>query len=304
MQTYKHSGSTPFSAVALCLIAGLTAAAIGGFIYAWSLWYIPFIYLNFLATLLYAAIVGWVVGGAAAAGKIRNLTVVGLLSLACMLFGIWIYWGTSIWAMFGVRTGLIAWSPQTLFGFGQDLYEKGSWGFKEGDPIKGPVLALIWLVESGMLLGIAFKTAVGCVNQPFCESCQKWTTAEKGVARFDALGDEPVWQRVITDDLPALGEVPLLAEDRSKFVRLDFAKCPACENSNFMTLQTVEITTDNKGNVKVKERPLITHAVLTAEQSQIIRYLASMASEPQTTPESGGDEDATVPEDETPAENS
>ena len=279
MEIYQHSGKAPLVSVLLSVAAGLIVALVGAFLYAWSVQWIPLIFLNFLATVFYAAIVGWAVGGVARAGKVRSLTAVGLASLLCMAAGVWLYWGASIWAMGGREVGWNAWRPDVLWAFVEHLYVNGSWGIKNGNPVTGLFLAAVWVVEIGMLLGIAWVTALACVGQPFCESCGQWTQTEKRVAAFDAEGHEPVWQRVITDDLPALGEVPLLVEDKAKYVRLDFAKCPNCENSNFMTLQAVHITTDNKGNVETIERKLIEHGVLTAEQSQIIRHLAAMAIE-------------------------
>ena len=283
-------------AVAASLLSGLLVALLGGFLYAWSVQWIPLIYINFLATLAYAAIVGGAVGVVARMGKIRSNLAVGLLTLFAMTVGIWLYWGASIWAMGGREVGINAWRPVVLSEFVQHLFEHGSWGLKNGAPVTGWFLVTVWIVEIGLLLGVAWATAVACVSQPFCESCNEWTETETAVARFDANGHESVWQRVITDDLPALGEVPLLTEDKPKFVRLDFAKCPKCENSNFMTLQAVEITTDSKGNTKTNERKLLSHGILTAEQSQIIRHLASMASEESVIQQPFTDEEAAAPE--------
>jgi len=279
METYRHSGRTPLGAAAISLLTGLFIALIGAFAYAWSVQWIPLIYINFLATLAFGALVGGAVGVVARVGRIRSDAVVGLIALFCMAVGVWLYWGASFWAMFGPEAGLRPWGPTLLSAYVQHLFENGSWGLKDGDPIKGWFLTAVWVVEIGLLFVVAWATALACVNQPFCESCGEWTETESAVARFDAKGDEAVWQRVITDDLPALGEVPLLSEDKPNYVRLDFAKCPKCEHSNFMTLQAVEITTDSKGNTKTKERKLLVHGILTAEQSQIIRHLATMTEE-------------------------
>ncbi len=296
MQTYKHSGVAPVGSLIKCLLAGLAAAAIGAFVYAWATQWIPIIYLNLLGTLAFGWLVGWIVGVLANLGRVRNSLVVGAIAAFCMTVGLWAYWGASIWAMGGTELGVSAWSPLVLLAFAQHLYENGSWGFKNGAPVTGPFLAGIWLLEAGTLYYMSVKQALGQVRIPYCEQCGEWTEVELAVAAFDATGQEPVWQRVITDDLPALGEVPLLVEDKSNYVRLDFAKCPKCEHSNFMTLQAVSITVNNKGETKTKEKTLISHGVLTAEQSEIIRHLAAMAVEETTTLEPETPDEAAVAE--------
>ena len=57
---------------------GLIAGVAGGLIYAYGVVYIPIIYLNFILTALFGALIGAAVGLGARAGKVRSAWYAGL----------------------------------------------------------------------------------------------------------------------------------------------------------------------------------------------------------------------------------
>jgi hypothetical protein len=278
MQRYRHSGIVPLSGAIKTLVFGCAAALVLGFINAYAVAWVPFIYLNFLFTLLFGGAVGMGVNLGIRSGKVRSGWFAGLAALLCMTVGLYVYWGASIWALGGQRIGLRAWSPLVIVELVNALFENGSWGLSDNAPVKGWPLVAVWVVEAGVLYFIAWATALSALMQPFCERCRAWTSMQQGIVRFAGNGGESVWQRIADGDLPALGEVTVLADEPPRFVRLDMARCPHCAESNFLTLKAVELTTDNEGKVKTKERSIVEHAILSSAQVEIIGHLQAEAA--------------------------
>jgi hypothetical protein len=261
MQTYSHSGSVSAGGAAATAMLGAAVAAVGGIIYAYAFYWIPFVYINFLIAIAFAMAMGMAVCVQARRAKIRNNLFVRVMAIAVALFGLYVYWAAYCWALAGIgNVGWWAFWPPTLASFGQLLFENGSWGIK-GGVVKGWVLVGFWVAEAAMVLWFTVSAALGDALRPFCESCNEWTEIEPGVARLTASGDEPTWQQVMAGDLDALAEFLPASPTAAQFFRLDVARCQRCEQSRFLSLAAINITVDKKGKTSEKERQLITNAV-------------------------------------------
>jgi len=295
MQTYSHGGAVPAGGAIATVVAGSATAAIGGIIYAYAFRWIPIVYVNFIITLVFGGAMGYVVCAQAQRGKIRNNTFVCVTAFLVGLLGLYVYWAAYLWALAGIRNvGLWAFWPPVLVGFGQHLFEKGSWGLK-GDTVTGWILVGVWVIEAGTVLWFAVSTALGESRRPFCESCHEWTEIEPGVARLVATGDEPAWQQVLAGDLPSLAEFPAASPGVQQFVRLDAARCPKCEHSRFLTVSAVQVTIDKKGNAKETERRLISNAVLRPGQFAVVEACGQLYRQAQSGPVDDEPEDVTEP---------
>ena len=148
MKTYSHSGAVPVSGGLLTVAAGILAAAILAPIYAYSFRYIPIIYLKVFITLAFGAGIGFAVATAARWGKVRSNFFLGAITLLSTLLGVYLYWAAYLCALAGIdQVGPLALFPPVLVEFSRQLFENGSWGMQEGEPIKGWFLATIWLIE-------------------------------------------------------------------------------------------------------------------------------------------------------------
>lgn len=175
---------------------------VGGAIYTYGITYIPLVYINFLLTAGYGLALGLAVGSAAKAGKLRNNFVLTSLVFIFGLLGIYVAWGVAPLARVGTEVGLNGFHPLLMLGYMQLLYENGSWGMGDGEPVKGVFLAAIWLLEAAVILGVAVTTARRMtVKLPFCDQCDQWTTVEEGVVHFAARCKDPAWDRVLMGDL-------------------------------------------------------------------------------------------------------
>ncbi len=279
MQKYSHSGVIPIGGALLCLVGSALVTAITAVIYALIIRYIPFVYLNFLATLGFGFVMGVAVMIFAQLGKIRSKTFVHFAWLITLLFGMYVYWGASVWTRDGLQVGLSAFDPQVIWDFGERLFEKGTWGIFGNAAVTGWFLVAFWVAEVGVLGWTSYSTALSEVDQPFCETCNEWTEIEKGVALFQATGSEPEWDNLKLGDYSALNRIPLLTSSLSEYVRLDVAACPKCINSNFLIVQQVHSKVDSDGDESTTETRLLSNIILSGEQLAFVRELVDRAAE-------------------------
>jgi len=288
MQTYSHSGAVPVAGAIMTVLVGLFTAAIGGIVYAYAFYWIPFVYLNFLITLAYAGATGLAIAVAARKGKVRNNWFITIVAFFVALFGLYVYWAAYLWALAGIQNiGLAAFSPAVLIGFGKHLFEKGSWGIKDVT-VTGWFLVAFWIAEALLVLRVTISAALAEARRPFCEPCSDWTEIEEDVARLAATGEEPAWQQVFAGDLPSLAEFPAAGSEAHQYVRLDVARCPRCEQSRFLSVSAVKITVDKKGKTKEDIRRLLTNATLTPAQFAVVEACSSLYRH-QPTPEAGAE---------------
>lgn len=218
------------------------------------------------------------VGSAAKAGKLRNNFVLASLAFIFGLLGIYVAWGVDPLARVGTEVGLAGFHPLAMLGYMQLLYERGSWGMGDGEPIKGVFLAAIWLLESAVILGVALTTARRMTAKlPFCDQCEQWTTVEEGVVHFAARCKDPAWDRVLMGDMTALNELEFGVTDEGAAARLDLATCAGCAHSNFLTVHAATYTVDKKGNLSEKLTPVFVNLQLDEAGVELMRERAHQA---------------------------
>jgi hypothetical protein len=145
---------------------------------------------------------------------------------------------------------------------------------KRQQKAKGWLLVIVWIAEGVCVTGIIVATARSDAQRPFCETCLEWTNSEKGLMYLAADGNEPTWQEVLGGDLTALAVFERAFEHTSPHVRLDLARCPKCEHSNFVSLTAVTITTDKKGKEKTTERSPITSGAISDPEAVFLGEFA------------------------------
>jgi hypothetical protein len=288
MQRYSHSGIVPATGAINTLLAGLSAAVIGGVVYAFLAYWLSWGPLRLLLMLVYACAVGFVIAAMANQGKIRSSLFNTAIALACVVLGMWVYWGSFDVARNGIVVAPTAWTPAGLVRSGADLFEKGSFTLKRRQKIDGWPLVFFWIAEGVCVSGIVVALARIDADRPFCETCQEWTESQRGLMYLAADGNEPTWQEVLSGELPALAVFDRASRVTSPHVRLDLARCPKCTHSNFVSLTAVTITKDKKGNEKTKERALITNGAITDPEAV---FLAEFAKQLGGGGEDGDDDD-------------
>ena len=278
MQRYTHSGVIPIGGAILCLVGSAVATAAVAFVYAFIIRWIPWAYLNFLATLGFGMWIGFCVAVLCKMGKIRSNFFVLFAWLVTFAVAYYAYWAASYWAHNGFGMGLRVLDPMVLAAFAEELFDKGSFGLF-GANIDGWVLVAFWVVEIGCLLWFSYSIAVAEMNQPFCETCNEWTETEKGVAMYNSFGSEPEWDHLKQGDYSVLTRIPMLAASLPHYVRVDVEHCPKCGNSNFMNIYKVAVTKDDDGDESTEEEKILSNVILSHEQLTFVRELVDRAAD-------------------------
>lgn len=271
METYRHSGSVPLGGFLSTFLIGTTAAAIGGIIYAYAIYYVPIIYLNLLLTVGFGIAMGALVGAMARRGCIRNTFVVAVLGLGAGIVGVYAAWVGTMLAL-GLADGLRTADPMRIMTVMKFLYMVGYWEF-HGDTLKGVPLALVWLLEAGTIVFLATRSARAAIAQlPFCERCGQWTETEQGVQHLLLRPeDEIALDRITAGHVATLNDMERLGDEGGDHVQLDLATCPSCSDSNFLTVKAVRLSVDRKGQVKAATQTLLMHGLIGENDVALVR---------------------------------
>jgi hypothetical protein len=291
MQRYTHSGIVPVSGAITTVLVGLTAAVLGGLVYAVAAYWISWGIMRLVMMGVYAAVVGVAIGIAANAGKIRSPLFITVVALVCAGLGLWTYWGGYDVARNGLGVAAVAWTPDRLVEHGQELFKEGTFTLRGKGRTNGWLLAIVWVIEAVCVTFIIVALARTDAQRPFCESCLAWTGSTSGLLLVAADGNEPPWQEVLAGDLTAIAAFQPADPTDSPHVRLDLARCPKCQHSNFVTLTAVTLKTDSKGNTKTIERQLLVNGLITDPEAEFLNAFSERLHGNEEGDEKGYDED-------------
>ncbi|HEX7900118.1 MAG TPA: hypothetical protein VF950_20285 [Planctomycetota bacterium] len=268
-ELYKHSGAVTLTGTLMGLVAGGVAAVALAFVYTYAVVWIPFIYVNFLLTLIFGVGVGFAVAAGAKAGKLRNMAVAGLLGAFCGLLGLYVAWAIHPMAQFSLTPEF---DPSKLMEYMGAVYEKGTWGISRSGPVSGILLGIIWAVEAGIIvLGAALVPPGRLGDLAFCEPCDVWTRVQTGVRTISLAGVDPILARIGEGDVAALRETKPSDAADAGYVRVDLSTCPNCANSAYLTLTLVQKKVDEKGKESTEEKAVLQNLVLAAADVGIVK---------------------------------
>ena len=265
---YEHSGTVGALGPLMVALLGLSAAVLTGAIYGYALNYIPFIYLNFILTLVFGAAVGYAVGKGAKFGKIRSAKFTGLFGLVAGLLALYVSWVSWIHA----------WSGQEIlassFGETTDIMaaiaEEGAWSIFGMTP-SGIGLYAIWAIEAVIIVGLASMVAAGSIaTTPFCEACNCWVNKLKTVSGLTVVEDhgEMISQLEAAD----FSSLEALKTDGSEqqFTKVDLLHCPGCNDFHSLTLTAVTVIVDEDGDTNEDEEEIVENLLITAEDHKLL----------------------------------
>ena len=303
MQRYEHSGAVPLTGILVFLPIAVVGAILG-VVYDYLIVWIPLIYINFLVTAGFGALLGGICGRAARAGKIRNTPVTAVLTFVIALVAYYASWAVDPLARFGPADGAILISPIILAQYIEAFFQQGTWTLFGDQSVSGIFLAAVWLVEAAVIFGGATVIAVSMTrNHPFCEMCHRWTTKEDDVRRMSLIGAEPAAiENISAGKIDVLEKLAKALDEEAAYLRVDLASCPDCSQSSYVSVQLVSSSVDKKGNESTATKAVLENlsvdAAETERVSQVGRErtneeLAKLLGEDVTD---GGDADDSDPE--------
>jgi hypothetical protein len=266
MNYYKHSGDITMGGLLNGMATGVVVALVLSIPFAYINVYIPFVYLTILATVGYAGVTGWLSAKVARAGDLQSVgmyILIGLVSGIAAEYFNWVAW------IFAVsRQQALIFNPVGLVAAARQILPEGTWGLRGNEAVSGIPLLCIWIIEAGMIIGIAtYITYRGLVQFICCPECKKWFDRPTKTVHFK-MSDKP---ELVTfhlrslqfKSLTDLGKADLAVDRRYFAVELYF--CPACSKFGCFTVKSVE-TVIKKDKAETKEKVLINRLILPMDR--------------------------------------
>ncbi len=260
---YRHSGKFGIHGPVLAVLAAVVVGYPLGILYAYLVKWIPFVYLNLFITIGYGFAFGLMTAPLLKFAKVRNGPVALLTGLAVGFCASYLSWNGYVHAMIDDAPVLLV--PGQLWRLMKFLYENGSWGigFSSNSPVTGIPLAVVWLAEAGIIIGISTVVAYNAVAKiPFCERHECWLDEEKKIDKLDAF--------VLPDQIAAFraGNIAPLEQARPRvpasgsFARLILRHSARCEEYCALSIENVSVSVDKDGKQKEKTEPVMTNLLV------------------------------------------
>jgi len=278
---YRHSGQFGPAGLATMLVLGSGAGAVLGAIYGVLIYWIPFIYLNFIGTIF----VGFAAGGAvyfgAVAGKVRNSKLCALSGVTAGCVALWAAWVGWIYAFSAdVETGVILLRPSYLWNAMVAIGKEGVWsiGRHGKEPVKGFILYLVWIIEAGIIVVAAAFTAYVIVSgKAFCERCNCWVSKKIKLPELRPPTDFQVLEGLPVGDISGLltlGRGP----EEGAHIQVELLGCQTCDETYLVNVSIVVESTDKKGKTETKTTYLVNNLRVSAEDYQALRAFKGVAA--------------------------
>ncbi|WP_028862580.1 hypothetical protein [Psychromonas aquimarina] len=270
---FVHSGKATATSILLMIIFGAFAALLLSTVYGYAIAYIPFIYINFFITLGFGGLTGMAVGMGGKIGKARRPGLYFLIGLAAGLLAEYAGWVAWIYAS----------SDQTLFFVHPDellptmelIAVTGAWSIFGWTPT-GFALYIIWAIEALIVIGgSALVAYVHVESTPFCEQCSKWVENAQTIAGFQAIDDGEAFKRKLEEGLVDMVPGLEIAGDSSlASTVIEINRCNCCDNSNYLSLTTVNVSVDDKGKESKDTDTFVRNLKITSSQYAQIEALS------------------------------
>lgn len=247
---YQHSGTIPPLGAVASIISGLLAAFGLSLIYTAFIIWIPLIYFNVIATACFGGLIGLCVGSVSKFGHIRNISFVTVTSIVSSLIGIYAEWAYTIVFLFDSSVGLNSFSPQNIFAAINALYREGSWSLASVT-VSGPFLLVVWIIEWIIIVFCSFAGSYAILGkQPYCETCQSWTATHEGRNRLVTPDSTTVLEQIKVGDFQPLNGLRQASKSTPSHWRIDIASCPSCQQANYLTINVITVTLNEKKEIK------------------------------------------------------
>ena len=283
LETYKHSGK--FNPLGLVL-AVAAAAAVGfplGIAYSYLLRWIPFIYVNVLASCGYGFAFGWLTTRILKITQVRNPALAALSGLSAGLIALYMEWSGHLHALFEDAPWFFF--PDEIMRGMALLYEQGSWGLRSSGNITGIPLVIVWIVEAGIILGLAVVPPFRFVKDtPFCEKNQCWLDEAKQIDTLETITDPAQLAALKAGDIMPITQVKPKVDNPDVFTRLLLKRSPRCKIFCTLRVQAVTISRDSKGNLTHKTKDLTTDLIIPASMFALIAQFEHFTAEPTAAP--------------------
>lgn len=260
--------------------ACLFALPIAGLIYAYAIWYMPFIYINFLFAAGFGFVIGFLINLLVIRlGKVRNKKMAFIFCLLGILSGLYFHWVS--WVDLVINAGdqvgsedigitvsnvdsshliSLATNPSALFSLIGTINEFGTWGIK-GAAISGTFLTIIWVIEFLIILVVALMIGTSSVSVPFCEESNQWFSHQDS-APFELVSDPDQFITAVDENNHEYLEQLKLADNFGTQHHSVFTLYSSDRGESYVSVNNKMAKVDNEGKVTFDDTWVITNLAI------------------------------------------
>lgn len=266
---YQSSGKFSVTFVIYFVLVSLLVFPLLGLAYAYCIWYIPFVYINFFITLFFGFLVGVLLSiFVIKKGKVRNPALAALIGAIGAIVALYFHWASwvdlvinasegSDLAGLGIATSNVkilqvfslAMQPEQLWGLIKEINATGTWGIKRSDAVNGAFLSFIWAIEFLLVLGVSSFMTYLDGKKPYCEVGDNWHE-EVELPAFNLIDNKEDLIANITKSklasFDALNKVADVKTQSHSMVTLYQSK----EDKNYISITNKAAKTNSKGKIE------------------------------------------------------
>ena len=279
---YRHSGSFSPTLLVLGVLIALVGALLVAWIYAYAIYYIPFIYINVFLTAGFGFALGMISVHVMRGAKLRNGGFFGAVALLITAVAFYGHWAASVGIVLrasdvDIMAMDVALQPRAMWGTILDINEAGAWSIF-GIDFSGIPLWVVWFLEAGIVFVLSIVIGQSMfVDVPFCEKCESWCKKHTNVARVRDADPAAVVQAFESRDLDALRSFESVPPDLEvgEWFECDVETCSACGATSTLDVSMVVATQNDKGEASKDTTSVVSNLLLTKQEVEGIRSLGS-----------------------------
>ncbi|RUT68109.1 hypothetical protein D0817_22550 [Flavobacterium cupreum] len=285
---YKPSGKFSLIFILYFFLVSVTAFPVLGLIYAYCIWYIPFVYINFFITLGFGFLIGFVVAlFVIKKGKVRNPLLGFFIGLTAAFLALYLHW--AIWIDLVINAGesygsdrigitvsnieflqvfSLIFRPDLVLEYISQVNENGTWGIR-GATASGAFLWVVWSIEFIIVITISGFLSYLEAKKPFSESTNSWYE-EITLPALSYIEDQ---QQMIADIVASNHtSFDLLSKDIDSEVDSHsvFTLYKSKSGKNYLSVDNKTSKVDDKGNVKFDSDEIVEYIAINSELSKLL----------------------------------
>ena len=292
-EVYKPSGA--FGIVFVPLLVAMLAIGIAlAYLYQMLLEWIPFIYVTFILTIIFGACLGAFGRLVVKAGSVRNVLIAGIIGLVIgggsHAAKFWFQYERILWEAAEIKAEeenkTVEQAHQEMrrdLSFWQHIKLRVDlgWELNGGAPIAGFFVYLIWLIEAGIVIGLAVMMPNAASKEPFSEKTGQWASEESTIMMLPIDNPEMVDKISQATDVDQLLTIPIPKSDETNQFAVYVVNSIMGQDMEdaYLTVNLTTITYDKDGTEQKKEQPLVKYAILTSEQRVQLNENAELLNE-------------------------
>lgn len=282
---YKSSGKFSPLAFLYFTVIALILLPILGLLYAYAIWYIPFIYINFIIAGAFGFGIAFLISHIVIKyGKIRSVPLTIGLSVLASIIALYFHW--TVWVdlvlnmgesygntRIGITTSNIqilqtfylALNPSTLSELIGEINQYGTWGIRS-TTVSGVFLSVIWIIEALIIIGISVILPISYAKAPFCELGNEWFK-EKTLPAFQYIENRPEFLENLESSNPEAFK-DIIKTDNLESHHSIFTLYSSSQNENYLTITNRRASFNSKKELEFDDNEFVEYLYLNSELTQ------------------------------------